>query len=151
VERAAAGAGDELAGRDAATMAVHVLGPVLMTELLRPTLRESDGPRVLLVTSGGMYSQKLRADDPEYLTGDYSPTTAYARSKRAQVEKLAEELLVKEVLFQSDVEKLIGKRPFRETKMLDVDNDGHHAENGAISEGVPPYDSSITNHPPTQA
>jgi NAD(P)-dependent dehydrogenase (short-subunit alcohol dehydrogenase family) len=69
-------------------MAVHVLGPVLMTELLRPTLRESDGPRVLLVTSGGMYSQKLRADDPEYLTGDYSPTSAYARSKRAQVELL---------------------------------------------------------------
>jgi AFG3 family protein len=70
-----------------------------------------------------------------------------------QVEKLAEELLVKEVLFQSDVEKLIGKRPFKELKTLDVDDDPdhHHAENGAISEGVPPYDSSITNHPPTQA
>ena len=81
-ERTESAQGHELA------MAVHVLGPVLMTELLRPTLRESDGPRVLLVTSGGMYSQKLRADDPEYLTGDYSPTTAYARSKRAQVELL---------------------------------------------------------------
>ena len=81
-ERSESAQGHELA------MAVHVLGPVLMTELLRPTLRESDGPRVLLVTSGGMYSQKLRADDPEYLTGDYSPTTAYARSKRAQVELL---------------------------------------------------------------
>jgi NAD(P)-dependent dehydrogenase (short-subunit alcohol dehydrogenase family) len=69
-------------------MAVHVLGPVLMTELLRPTLRESDTPRVLMVTSGGMYSQPLRADDPEYVQGDYSPTTAYARSKRAQVELL---------------------------------------------------------------
>jgi NAD(P)-dependent dehydrogenase (short-subunit alcohol dehydrogenase family) len=81
-ERTESAQGHELA------MAVHVLGPVLMTELLRPTLRESDGPRVLLVTSGGMYTQKLRADDPEYLTGDYSPTTAYARSKRAQVELL---------------------------------------------------------------
>ena len=69
-------------------MAVHVLGPVLMTELLRPTLRESDGPRVLMVTSGGMYGQPLRADDPEYVQDDYSPTTAYARSKRAQVELL---------------------------------------------------------------
>jgi cell division protease FtsH len=57
---------------------------------------------------------------------------------------------VREVLFQSDVEKLIGKRPFRETKTLDVDdNPDHHAENGAISEGVPPYDGNITNHPPT--
>lgn len=68
------------------TMAVHVLGPVLMTELLRPRL--APDARVILVTSGGMYAQKLRADDPEYLVGDYSPTTAYARSKRAQVDLL---------------------------------------------------------------
>jgi NAD(P)-dependent dehydrogenase (short-subunit alcohol dehydrogenase family) len=68
------------------TMALHVLGPVLMTELLRPRL--APGARVLLVTSGGMYGQALRADDPEYLQGEYSPTTAYARSKRAQVELL---------------------------------------------------------------
>ena len=67
------------------TMALHVLGPVLMSELLRPRL---DDARVVLVTSGGMYGQRLRADDPEYLQGDYSPTTAYARSKRAQVELL---------------------------------------------------------------
>jgi len=68
------------------TMAVHVLGPVLMTDLLRPALAE--GARIIMVTSGGMYAQTLRADDPEYVTGDYSPTTAYARSKRAQVELL---------------------------------------------------------------
>ena len=67
------------------TMALHVLGPVLMTELLRPALAGRAG-RVIFVTSGGMYTQVLRADDPEYLKGDYSPTTAYARSKRAQVE-----------------------------------------------------------------
>ena len=67
------------------TMALHVLSPVLMTDLLAPQLQ---GGRVMLVTSGGMYGQKLRADDPEYLDGDYSPTTAYARSKRAQVELL---------------------------------------------------------------
>jgi NAD(P)-dependent dehydrogenase (short-subunit alcohol dehydrogenase family) len=70
------------------TMAVHVLGPVLMTELLRPQLTRSGSARVVMVTSGGMYAQMLRDDDPEYLDGDYSPTTAYARSKRAQVELL---------------------------------------------------------------
>ena len=43
---------------------------------------------MVLVTSGGMYGQRLRADDPEYLDGNYSGTTAYARSKRAQVELL---------------------------------------------------------------
>ncbi len=69
------------------TMALHVLGPVLMTELLRPVLTGHDA-RTVLVTSGGMYGQRLRADDPEYLQGEYSGTTAYARSKRAQVELL---------------------------------------------------------------
>jgi NAD(P)-dependent dehydrogenase (short-subunit alcohol dehydrogenase family) len=68
------------------TMALHVLGPVAMTEALLPAL--ADRARVVLVTSGGMYAQALRDDDPEYLRGDYSPTTAYARSKRAQVELL---------------------------------------------------------------
>ncbi|HET7691352.1 MAG TPA: SDR family NAD(P)-dependent oxidoreductase [Nocardioidaceae bacterium] len=68
------------------TMALHVLGPVLMTELLLPRLEP--GARVVLVTSGGMYSQRLRDDDPQFLQGDYSGVTAYARSKRAQVELL---------------------------------------------------------------
>ncbi len=65
------------------SMAVHVVGPVVMTEALRGPLA---GGRVVLVSSGGMYAQSLRADDPAYVTGDYSPTTAYARSKRMQVE-----------------------------------------------------------------
>ncbi|WP_156384247.1 SDR family NAD(P)-dependent oxidoreductase [Marmoricola sp. Leaf446] len=69
------------------TMAVHVLGPVLMTELLRNRLAGHDA-RVVMVTSGGMYAQPLRADDPAYTCGSYSGTTAYARSKRAQVELL---------------------------------------------------------------
>jgi cell division protease FtsH len=83
----------------------------------------------------------------------YEKTKALLSDKKVQVETLAEQLLVKEVLFQSDVERLIGKRPFREYKMLDVDVDEEHehAEKGAISEGVPPYDSNITNHPATQA
>jgi NAD(P)-dependent dehydrogenase (short-subunit alcohol dehydrogenase family) len=69
------------------TMALHVLGPVLMTELLLPVMA-GRSTRVVLVTSGGMYAQRLREDDPEYRDGDYSGTTAYARSKRAQVELL---------------------------------------------------------------
>lgn len=69
------------------TMAVHVLGPVLMTERLLPLL-DGHRARVQLVTSGGMYGQRLRADDPDYLDGDYSGAAAYARSKRAQVELL---------------------------------------------------------------
>ena len=65
--------------------------------------------------------------------------------KKEEVRKLAEALLEKEVLFQSDVEALIGKRPFEEKKLLDVDNKEPHAHDGTISEGVPPYDSGVTN------
>lgn len=68
------------------TMALHVLGPVLLTDLLLPAL--TDDARVVLVTSGGMYTQDLPVDDPEYLRGEYAGATAYARSKRTQVEIL---------------------------------------------------------------
>lgn len=68
------------------SMAVHLVGPVVMTEALRGSLAAGSGGRVVLVSSGGMYAQSLRADDPGYTTGDYSPTTSYARSKRWQVE-----------------------------------------------------------------
>jgi NAD(P)-dependent dehydrogenase (short-subunit alcohol dehydrogenase family) len=66
------------------TVATHVLGPVLMTELLRPVLSGHDA-RVVLVASGGMYTQKLPVHDPDYKRGSYQGTTAYARSKRMQV------------------------------------------------------------------
>ena len=66
-------------------LATHVLGPLLLTELLRPVLRGRERSRVVLVSSGGMYAQKLPAHDPEYLNGSYSGTTAYARTKRMQV------------------------------------------------------------------
>lgn len=50
----------------------------------------------------------------------YERTKKLLTEKKVQVEKLAEALLEKEVLFQSDVEALIGKRPYEEKKVLDV-------------------------------
>jgi len=67
------------------TLATHVLGPVLLTECLLPILARSDDPRVILMSSGGMYTQSLPVDDPEYRAGRYSGATAYARTKRIQV------------------------------------------------------------------
>jgi NAD(P)-dependent dehydrogenase (short-subunit alcohol dehydrogenase family) len=80
-ERTTSAQGHELA------MAVHVLGPVLMTELLLPAL-SADAGRVVFVTSGGMYTQSLPVDDPDFERGDYTGAAAYARSKRGQVELL---------------------------------------------------------------
>lgn len=67
------------------TLATHVLGPLRMTELLRPALRASADARVVVVSSGGMYAQPLPVDDPEYADGDFAGATAYARTKRIQV------------------------------------------------------------------
>lgn len=53
----------------------------------------------------------------------YEKTKALLSEKRGDVELLAKELLKKEVLFKSDVEVLIGKRPFEEKKLLDIDPD----------------------------
>jgi cell division protease FtsH len=77
----------------------------------------------------------------------YDRTKRLLTEKKGDVAKLAEALLDKEVLFQSDVEDLIGKRPFEEKKVLDVDGKDHGPSStmGEISEGVPPYDSDVTN------
>ncbi len=69
------------------SMALHVLGPLLMTELLLPALEAAHG-RVVMVTSGGMYTQRLPLHDPDYERGEYQPPVAYARSKRVQVSLL---------------------------------------------------------------
>jgi AFG3 family protein len=50
----------------------------------------------------------------------YTRTKGLLAQKKEQVRLLAEALLEREVLFQSDVEALIGKRPFEEKKVLDV-------------------------------
>ena len=52
----------------------------------------------------------------------YMRTKALLTEKKGDVEILAKALLEKEVLFQSDVEALIGKRPFEHKKLLDEDN-----------------------------
>jgi dehydrogenase/reductase SDR family protein 12 len=67
------------------TLATHVLGPHILTNALRGPLSADGNGRVVFVSSGGMYTQRLVLDDPEYTQGTYTPTTAYARTKRMQV------------------------------------------------------------------
>jgi dehydrogenase/reductase SDR family protein 12 len=69
-------------------LATHVIGPLLLTELLRATLAVAESPRVVIVSSGGMYSAPLDSsigDDIEYERGTYEGIRAYARTKRMQV------------------------------------------------------------------
>ncbi|MBU6177416.1 MAG: ATP-dependent zinc metalloprotease FtsH, partial [Bacteroidetes bacterium] len=61
----------------------------------------------------------------------YERTKKLLTDKKEKVEKLANALLEKEVLFQSDVEALIGKRPFEEKKVISAE------ETAAVVETAP--------------
>ncbi len=65
------------------TIALHVVGPQVLTHGLLDTLAASNG-RVIWVASGGMYTQRLSVSHLQS-PDDYAPATAYARAKRAQV------------------------------------------------------------------
>ncbi len=67
--------------------------------------------------TGKMIDQEVR----KLIDDAYIKTKKLLTDKKAEVEKLAKELLIKEVLFKSDLEALIGKRPFEEKKLLDVE------------------------------
>jgi AFG3 family protein len=67
--------------------------------------------------TGKMIDEEVR----KLIDNAYQITKKLLTEKKGDVEKLAKELLKKEVLFKSDVEALIGKRPYEEKKALDVD------------------------------
>lgn len=67
------------------TFATNVLGPFLLTALLLPALRGGAPSRVINVSSGGMYTARLRADDLQLEQRDYDPAAFYAHSKRIEV------------------------------------------------------------------
>lgn len=92
-------------------------------------------------------TSKLIDEEVRKLIDDaYERTKRLLNEKKQQVATLAEALLEKEVLFQSDVETLIGKRPYEEKKPLTEEAEEMiPSENGEISAGVPPYDSDVTN------
>ncbi|MET3805904.1 NAD(P)-dependent dehydrogenase (short-subunit alcohol dehydrogenase family) [Nakamurella sp. UYEF19] len=77
-ERALSAQGHEMA------LATHVLGPFLLTHLLRARMRADGDARVIWVSSGGMYSSPL-VRDLEFTDGPYKGIRAYARTKRMQV------------------------------------------------------------------
>jgi dehydrogenase/reductase SDR family member 12 len=73
------------------TLATHVLGPLLLTCLLRQRLAAAGGARVIFVASGGMYGKRLSVADAEWRRRPFDGVAAYAQAKRMQV-VLAEEL-----------------------------------------------------------
>ena len=72
----------------------------------------------------------------------YQQTLELLREKRGEVEKLAKALLEREVLHQSDVEDLIGKRPFGEKKLLEVEEAEVVSTETASTEPAPAADTT---------
>ncbi len=66
------------------TLSSHLVGPYLLLTEARPYL--TDGARVVIMSSGGMYTQQLDVGAIEMSRADYKGPVAYARAKRGQVE-----------------------------------------------------------------
>jgi dehydrogenase/reductase SDR family protein 12 len=67
------------------TFATNVVGPFLLTSLLLPALLAGAPSRVITVSSGGMYTARLDAEDPQLDHREFDGPAFYAHSKRAQV------------------------------------------------------------------
>ena len=64
------------------SFALLLLSPYVLTERLQPLLAKAGSARVVNVSSGGMYTQKIHPDDLQSSRGKYSGSVAYARAKR---------------------------------------------------------------------
>ena len=67
------------------TFATNVLGPFLLTRMLEDSLRGGAPSSVVSVSSGGMYTEGLDADDLQLEHRDYDPAAFYAHTKRCEV------------------------------------------------------------------
>jgi dehydrogenase/reductase SDR family protein 12 len=72
------------------TLATMVVGPFALVAGLLPLLRATEGARVIAVTSGGQYAQRLDLRDLQSAAPPWNGTRAYARAKRAQVSLVRE-------------------------------------------------------------
>jgi cell division protease FtsH len=69
-------------------------------------------------------AEKIDSEVKRIVDNAYERTKNLLLEKKEQLEKIAKKLLEKEILFQNDLEELIGKRPFKSTLEIEkeVDN-----------------------------
>ena len=69
-------------------------------------------------------AEKIDSEVKRIVDSAYERTKKLLLDKREQLEKIANKLLEKEILFQNDLETLIGKRPFESKQIIqEEDND----------------------------
>lgn len=67
------------------TLATNLVGHFLLTNMLLDKLIASAPARIVNVSSGGMYTQRIKVDDLHSERGDYNGPVTYSRTKRGQV------------------------------------------------------------------
>ncbi len=67
------------------TLGTHVVAPFMLTAKAIPALSNGSDPRIITMSSGGMYSKAIDLDDLQTVK-NYSGTLAYAKAKRMQVD-----------------------------------------------------------------
>ena len=73
----------------------NTLSTYILTKALMPLVAQSDKPRIFIVSSGGMLTQKLDWQDLNHeKISKFDGTMVYAQNKRQQVMKLNTFLLV---------------------------------------------------------
>ena len=68
-------------------------------------------------------AEKIDQEVKRIIDNAYSRTKKLLTDKKVELEKIASKLLEKEILFQNDLEKLIGKRPFKTNLELSLEDD----------------------------
>jgi NAD(P)-dependent dehydrogenase (short-subunit alcohol dehydrogenase family) len=67
------------------SFATNLLSHFVLTNALIPRMKESAPARIINVSSGGMYSQRISIANLQNDKGEYKGSAAYARTKRGQV------------------------------------------------------------------
>ena len=67
-------------------------------------------------------AEKIDSEVKRIVDSAYERTKKLLLDKRDQLEKIANKLLEKEILFQNDLETLIGKRPFENKQIVQEEN-----------------------------
>jgi dehydrogenase/reductase SDR family member 12 len=67
------------------TLATNVIGPFALTSRLIGLMERNAPARIINVSSGGMYAQRIRVDDLQSARDRFDGPAVYGRSKRAEV------------------------------------------------------------------
>ena len=80
----------------------------------------------------------------------YQQTLALVKSKRAILEAIAQELLAKEVIFQVDLERLAGPRPFEHASLIVPERTDEPSTSAAAPDAETPAETSSPSTPNEQ-